>query len=217
VDGYAIVGICLIRLSGMRPAMMPVRCGVGSENAAHRIAVRWSENGARREGVYIPRRDTSSLLNTLAGGRVFPGVHHRASFRVREDGDRYEVEMVSRDGGGSVRVRGARASEWPAGSVFADVGEASEFFRRGSLGYSTSRGTGGYEGLELACERWEVEPLAVEFVRSSFFEDSALFPPGSVEFDCALLMRDVPHRWRGMGRMCCEDAAGVAGAVSRGY
>ncbi|HVU64637.1 MAG TPA: DUF2071 domain-containing protein, partial [Phycisphaerales bacterium] len=32
VDGYAIVGICLIRLSGMRPAMMPVRCGVRSEN-----------------------------------------------------------------------------------------------------------------------------------------------------------------------------------------
>jgi hypothetical protein len=37
-----------------------------------------------------------------------------------------------------------------------------------------------------------VEPLAVEHVRSSFFEQ---FPPGTVASDCALLMRRVPHAW----------------------
>ena len=30
---------------------------------------------------------------------------------------------------------------------------------------------------------------------SSYFSDSAAFPDGSVQFDCALVMRDIPHRW----------------------
>jgi hypothetical protein len=210
VGGHAIVGICLIRLAGIRPGCFPARWGIRSENAAHRIAVRWNERGETKEGVFIPRRDSSSMFNAAAGGRVFPGVHHRASFRVVEEGDRYEIEMVSRDGGGSMVVRGRRTAAWPSRSVFADAGAASEFFRRGSLGYSASREAGACDGLEMACERWEVEPVAVEFVRSSFFEDRAVFPVGSVEFDCALVMRDVAHRWVGRGRMCCESAGHLA-------
>ena len=33
------------------------------------------------------------------------------------------------------------------------------------------------------------------------FEDRALFPPGSVEFDCALLMRGIEHEWQGRGQL----------------
>ena len=67
---YAIVGICLIRLEDIRPRGVPALVpGLSSENAAHRIAVEWTEgNGEEREGVYIPRRDTNSALNALAGG-----------------------------------------------------------------------------------------------------------------------------------------------------
>src|SRR5438105_15949149 len=41
---------------------------------------------------------------------------------------------------------------------------------------------------------WQVQPLAVEEVYSSYFADARRFPPGSVVFDSALLMRDIPHR-----------------------
>ena len=68
VAGHAIAGICLIRLAEIRPRGLPPALGVGSENAAHRIAVEWEERGAVRTGIYIPRRDTSSRLNTLLGG-----------------------------------------------------------------------------------------------------------------------------------------------------
>jgi hypothetical protein len=34
-------------------------------------------------------------------------------------------------------------------------------------------------------------------VESRFFEDRALFPSGSVAFDCALLMRGIDHEWHG--------------------
>jgi hypothetical protein len=87
VNGFAIGGICLIRLKSIRPRFFPFAWGVGSENAAHRIAVEWDVGGEKREGVFVPRRDTSSLLNTLVGGRIFPGVHHHASFAVKESTD----------------------------------------------------------------------------------------------------------------------------------
>ncbi|MES2463936.1 MAG: hypothetical protein V4671_25480, partial [Armatimonadota bacterium] len=62
--GEAIVGVCLIRLENIRPASCSLPIGFSSENAAHRIAVLWDDNeGKTQEGVFIPRRDTGSLLN----------------------------------------------------------------------------------------------------------------------------------------------------------
>jgi hypothetical protein len=36
----------------------------------------------------------------------------------------------------------------------------------------------------------------VDVVESTFFLDEERFPPGSVEFDSALIVRDIPHEWR---------------------
>ena len=69
-EGFAIAGICLIRLEQIRVKGLPAFTGISSENAAHRIAVTWEDEGGKtQEGVYIPRRDTDSMLNQLAGGR----------------------------------------------------------------------------------------------------------------------------------------------------
>jgi uncharacterized protein YqjF (DUF2071 family) len=84
VNGKGIAGICLIRLKNIRPKGLPKEIGISSENGAHRIAVEWTENGELKQGVYIPRRDTSSRLNSLAGGRIFTGTHHLADFTVIE-------------------------------------------------------------------------------------------------------------------------------------
>ena len=77
--------------------------------------------------------------------------------------------------------------------------EASAFFRPGACGWSPSNNC-ALEGVQLQTEKWEMEPLAVERVESSFFSDALRFPPGSVEFDCALLMRGIKHEWRTLGR-----------------
>lgn len=200
--GYGIGGICLIRLKKVRPKFLPSWLGISSENAAHRIAVEWDNNAQVREGVYIPRRDTNSRLNALAGGRVFPGIHHHAKFRVQEQGDRYRVALRSDDGDTRVSVIGYRTDRLPEGSIFESVAEVSAFFEAGSLGYSGTPEQGRFQGLELRCRDWHVEPLAVESVESSFFEDATRFPPGSVEFDCALLMRGIEHEWHGKADLC---------------
>ena len=203
VSGYAIGGICLIRLKNIRPRFFPLPWGMRSENAAHRFAVQWDDNGEVQEGVYIPRRDTGSRLNSLAGGTIFPGIHHHATFTVEESDDSFSVIVRSDDGDMRVHVSGRVTDHLPDSSVFSSLAEASEFFQQGSLGYSATRMDGRYDGLELRCNNWHVEPIEVEKVESSYFEDESRFPRGSVEFDCALLMRGIDHQWHSRQDLCC--------------
>lgn len=204
VDGFAIGGICLIRLKQVRPKLLPGRWGIGSENAAHRVAVEWDSNGQTMNGVYIPRRDTNSMLNSLAGGRIFPGIHHHARFTVSETGDHYSVTMASDDAEAQVHVSGTVAPALSESSVFNSLESASDFFELGSLGYSDTSTSGKFDGLELQCKNWHVDCLDVDRIQSSYFEDQTRFPSGSVEFDCALLMRDIIHEWHGRPDLCCS-------------
>jgi hypothetical protein len=194
--GYAIGGICLIRLEQVRPRRVPAFFGTSSENAAHRIAVVWrDEAGKEQEGVYVTRRDTNSRLNRMAGGRIFPGEHHAAKFIVKDDGNRIDFEMISKDEATVIQVRGKKVAELPEKSGFKDLADASAFFEPGALGYSTTEKGDRLEALRLKTATWKVEPLQVDHVYSSFFGDKTKFPEDSVFFDCALVMRDIQHEW----------------------
>jgi len=194
--GSAIAGICLIRLEQIRPKLIPTAFGHSSENAAHRMAVLWeNDHGETHEGVFISRRDTSSLLNHLAGGRLFPGEHHHADFQVQDSDQRIDLKMKSRDRQVTVAVQGRTDSELPLSSRFKDLSEASGFFEPGSIGYSVTTQSNRLDGLKLKTKTWRVEPLKVEEVFSSYFADESKFPKGSVEFDCALIMRNIEHQW----------------------
>lgn len=212
--GSAMVGVCLIRLRNVRPRFLPSFIGIASENAAHRAAVEWDENGTTREGVFVWRRDTSSRLNALAGGRVFPGIHSHATFTVRESPTHLEVALRSDDGATRLAVVGDVARELPADSIFRSLDECSAFFEAGSLGYSQTPDPRKFQGLELRCRDWKVEPLAIVSSESSFFDDRSQFPAGSVQLDCALLMRGIEHEWHGRSDLCCTTAAPAVAAVS---
>jgi hypothetical protein len=198
MEGWAMAGICLIRLKDIRPKGLGAAFGVSSENAAHRIAVEWDDNGVTQQGVFIPRRDTSSTLQSLVGGRIFPGLHHPADFVVNENGHDYRLDMRSRDDATHVQLHARRVKALPAGSLFDSLDAASEFFARGSAGYSPSDKANCCDGLELFTEGWQVEPMEVLAVESSFFDNRALFPTGTIAFDCALLMRNIHHEWRSL-------------------
>jgi hypothetical protein len=156
VNGFAVGGICLIRLKEIRPHFFPFRWGVGSENAAHRIAVEWDVNGETREGVYIPR--------------------------------------------------GMVTENFPKTSMFSSLSAASDFFKRGSLGYSVTHVDGKYDGLELRCRDWRMDTLEIDKIESSYFDDTSRFPADSIQFDCALLMRSIEHEWHGRENLCCSPA-----------
>ena len=210
VAGQGVAGICLIRLSHLGPSRLPFELGVTSENAAHRIAVVWNSKGVEREGVFIPRRDTSSRLNTLLGGRVFPGVHHHASFNVEESEPRYRVGFHSKDGVVTVAVSGSVTDDLPSGSIFPCLEEVSRFFEMGSIGYSASADPRRFEGLVLRTSDWLVRPFKVTEVESSFFDDVSRFPPGTVRFDNALIMNRIQCEWRALQDLRSDISRGVA-------
>jgi hypothetical protein len=174
-DGHAVAGICLIRLENVRPKRFPRVLGLSSENAAHRIAVVWDDDEGPHEGVYIPCRDTGSLINHLAGGRLFPGEHQRATFRVDDSDERIAIEMTSADGQVRLDVAGRVTAELPTTSIFRTVREASSFFEPGAIGYSVTSGR-RLDGVVLKTHSWSVAPLTIERVNSTYFADETVSP-----------------------------------------
>ena len=192
IKGKAIAGICFIRLKDVRPKGLPSFIGFGSENGAHRIAVQWNENGKKKDGVFIPRRDTSSRFNALVGGWLFPGLHYRAKFDVEERIGHYHVAFKSSDGA-LINIDADVAVNLPKDSIFEDMETVSAFFETGSTGYSSNKN--GYDGLTLKTNSWNMQPLQVSNIKSSYFEDEHIFPKGSIQFDNALLMTNIEHEW----------------------
>lgn len=192
---YAIAGICLIHLVNIRPKRLPEFIGVSSENAAHRIAVEWEDDGKTNEGVFVPRRDTDSTFNHLAGGRLFPSEHHKATFDIEENDEKINYSMASNDGVTSLNFQGYSSKAFPEKSVFSSLEEASGFFERGSLGYSSNRSGINLDGIKLKIDDWQVSPLKITAVDSSFYDDENIFPKDSIEYDHALLMRNIAHEW----------------------
>lgn len=153
VSGSGAAGICLIRLSRIRPAGLPA-AGLRSENAAHRIAACWDGPDGPVTGVYIPRRDTSSRLAAIAGGRLFPGYLHPARFAAFGRAGTYQVRVASRDGAVRILVHAHLADRLPAGSVFPGLQAASEFFRCAPAGYAATPAPGVFDGVALETAGW---------------------------------------------------------------
>ena len=204
VNGYAVGGICFIRLSSLRPAGLPAFLGVTTENAAHRIAVVWEGPNGPERGVYIPRRDTSSRLTALVGGRVFPGEHHHARFDVRESFDQLQVSFQSEDATAHAGVVAKVDDELRGSTLFKDISAASSFFQDAPAGCSPRASGPELDVVTLTTEGWAVAPARLLEVESSFFSDADRFPVGSAEPDSVLLMRGVPALWRASSEPACR-------------
>ena len=197
----AIAGICLIRLERIHPKLVPEFLGLSSENAAHRIAILWEdERGETREGVYIPRRDTDSLINATVGGTLFPGEHNRADFKVERTGNEIDFAMQSRDKKVAVELKGRITNVLPKTSIFSSLDEASKFFEPGSLGFSVTNNAHYLDGITLKTREWKVDVLEIDDVHSSFYDDETIFPQGSIDFDHALIMQNIVHEWHSAPR-----------------
>jgi len=207
VDGYAMAGVCLIRLERVRPSAVPgPEVGLASDNVAYRVAVEWDdpETHEQRQGVYIPRRDTSSSLQRAFGGRFFPGEYHHSRFNASDHDGRIAITVRSDDGGGDVELDASEGDAFPEDSVFGSLADARHFFEEGSVGYSAKHQDDRLDGLLLLTDSWSVQPLAIHEARSSFFERIESSAPGSVRFDNALIMRNVPHEWHALSQLSSE-------------
>ena len=94
-----------------------------------------------------------------------------------------------------VDFEGSYETEWQPDSVFPTFDRAVEFFRRGECGFSCSLQSGRLDGLRLKTLRWEMSTLRTKRLYSAFFQDEERFSSKAIHFDCALLMRGIPHEW----------------------
>ena len=104
VGGYGIAGICLIRLSRVRPAGVPAKLGLTSENAAHRVAVCWDDAAGPVSG------DEACEAESLASLEAFRIELYRRDSPAAEQEPGAVVKPVrsGRPGARVIRPGGAR-------------------------------------------------------------------------------------------------------------
>jgi hypothetical protein len=195
INGYASAGICLLRLKNIGMKYSPSFLRITSENAAHRFLVKYKDGNKEIQGVYIPRRDTDSMLNVLLAGKIFSWPHYSAHFQVDEANGNYAVKMQSKDSYSSLSVEAQLANTFPSDSMFDSVNHASECFHGCPIGVSPSTVPNRFKTIQLKTKTWAVKPLLVQKLQSSYFENKSLFPEETIKFDNALLMEGIEHEW----------------------
>lgn len=208
-NGFGIAGICLIRLRGLRPSILPGGWGISVDSIAHRVAVEWNVGSATQTGVYIFRRDCASRMVRWLGGRVFPGVHSKASVSVIECDDQIQWDVKSQDGVGDVLVGVETNGKMPTTSALGSLELAREFLAEGACGYSPRRSSGKLDGMKLCIPDFRLMPAQVNSLSSSFFDNKLVFASGSIEFDSAFVMKDIAHHWQTVANQ--PDALGRVG------
>lgn len=205
VNGYAIAGLCLVRLEQMRPHALPSVLGFASENLAVRMGVQWNTATGLQKSVLIFRRETASGLNSILGHYAGYGLHHRAKFQVA---DSLAHTNISVHGAHTAHVSARPSTDIHNGSAFESMAHAEQFFRGVECGYSPARQMGQWHGTRLILHRWDLRPMQIDAARSTLLED--LFA-GTAQLDSAFIMRNIPHTWIPLGieRFGMRNAAEV--------
>lgn len=191
----SIAGVCLIQFDHLRPKGIPGMFGMSTENAACRFAVEWESEGSTCYGVYVPKRETSSMVTAFAGGKVFPGQFELASFDSFQEGNHYQVSVRKDGDEPHIFFDGDVVEEFPSNSIFESYDEAREFLLQAAVGYSPGSNPTGLDGIELRLIDVGMEPMTIRRASMKYLEDSEHFPPGSSKLDSAMIMRGLRHEW----------------------
>lgn len=183
-----VVGCCLLDIVEIRPAWLPAAVGTSLRAAAHRISVEWEDElGTPTVGVYVPLRLTDSRAAIALGGRVFPGVHRRASIELAEDGGhvKWSVAAGAEPGAYSVRVDASPGDDLrsPPDEPIGGTCLSAE------MGLSPGL-DGGLEAARMTPHHRTAHPVDVHHLDSAFlasFTSAATAP--------SYLMRDVDVTW----------------------
>ncbi len=133
---------------------------------------------------------------------MFPGVYSKANFDVSVSENLYSVRIENKEKEVIVSICAEVVPELPEGSVFGSTEEVSDFFKTGNIGWSSKEESSQFDAIELKAVEWRMEPLKVKKSYSAYFSDTSRFPEGSVEFDSAMIMRDLKHSWVSRDNLC---------------
>jgi hypothetical protein len=202
VQGRAVAGIAFARHRMAKSRLLPARL-VSAHTASHFFLVTGSRRDVHGDAAFVTRYDCSSRLHLWIGGRL---PYHHARFRVVEGCESLELVGDSDDRAMHLSLQAQVVRSMPAGSMFRTPAQATECLREcaGGLGLAP----GGAASVEApgTRRRLRFQPLKVERLESSIFEDLMRGAPGLVEFDSAYWVREDEFAWAAEGTLCCDVA-----------
>lgn len=214
IRGVGVAGVCVFRVRGFHHRLLPTILQNVSENIVYRVGVEWTEDQKLCAGVYTLRQETSSLLKSTLERRTSWGTRlFHAHIRVDDHEGTYRIAACSRDAQFRLLIQAQLQREFTAHSVFRSAEDAAEFLERqfeASVNPDDSRptvlGTRHATGLDEYNVGWHVEPLAIQQLVTEFFDDTARFPAGAIQFDCAVVASSVQPAWSSEPGLCIEGA-----------
>jgi hypothetical protein len=90
-----------------------------------------------------------------------------AKFNVIESGENYHIDFTSSDDT-QISIDANEVKTFDTNSIFETLENVSDFFEKGAVGYSPNGKK--FDGLKLETYRWEVKPLHVSKVKSTFLK-----------------------------------------------
>ncbi len=206
LGGAALGGFCLSRLTNMRPAFLPPELGVTSEKLTYQLLVTSSqEDGQPAIRPFVLRREITSRLHQLMGSRPDEAPRRWTPIDVEDDGHELQVSLPDPNPLYKLHFVASRATDFPSDSVFNRIQDAAAYFEYGSVGLSNLLEPNEEARFRTENTGWQVVPLQVRQLHVGLFSNHQWFPPGSVQFDSALLARSLvssydteltPFGWR---------------------
>jgi hypothetical protein len=211
VRGWALGGVCILRLARMRPRMLPIPLGLASELAWHRIAVEWEEDGRPMHGHYLLRSETDSRLAPFPGARLVPSPDDCTRIEVRSSDAALTARVESGDGTTDLDLA-ASLGGWRSDALFKSANAARASIASGHVVWDGDE-QGELEGVELRSTGGTAQGLEVVRLASTWFDDRARFPLGTAALDCAIVVRDADHEWHAPASQAARVERGGAGST----
>jgi hypothetical protein len=195
--GFGMISQCVCDFHVTKFGWLPIPKTHTNEMLT-RISVKVPKKGEWYRAYYTLRSDSSSRLLGLLGGHFSHFRKAISRFRLKDDGDVYELVCSAEDercGGFFRGFMRSLSKAKPESSCFADVDEATRFVFQvdGSCGYH-------FAGNKLSFQRIQYPPWDLRFCHEAEFDFTLLnylfdaYDLGA-ELDCVLFMERVPQVW----------------------
>lgn len=210
-NGGTIVGCCMIEIDAARPWPMPSAVGISIRAAAHRISVDVDHDDKDSVGVFVPGRQTDSTMAIFAGGRLFPGVHERATIDITNNAWRLSWDVTTRTT--AFDIQAIAHYDGPTARACADTADADKADRADAhrvdisasaigteiadivlgttLGLSPGRAATTVDRVQMVTSHQRANLVTVSTLRSAFIDSFSSAVPAP-----ALLMTDVDVVWK---------------------
>lgn len=197
--GFGFLAIAMVETRNLRPAFLPVSCGLNFFLAGYRIFARYRTPAGRTlRGLRILRSDTDRRSMCIFGNLLTHYGYELSRCWVRHTDDIYAVEIRSPHGDADLQVEADIANDAaspPPGSPFPDLREARKFAGPLPFTFDYEMETHSMIRVEGVRREWNPRPVSVKVYHNTFLDREAFRSSGATLAN-AFYLENVPYSWK---------------------